>query len=110
MITTNLGYPRIGPRRELKRAVEGFWKGELGAAELLATARELRLANLRKQAAAGIDLVPSNDFSLYDQFLDHAAMFGAVPERYGWSGGPVGVETLAAAYWADRFVEARRIY
>ncbi len=96
MITTNLGYPRIGPGRELKRAVEGFWKGSIGAAEMLDAARALRLDGLRKQAAAGIDLVPSNDFSLYDQFLDHAAMFGAVPERYGWTGGPVGIDTYFA--------------
>lgn len=93
MITTNLGYPRIGPDRELKRAVEGFWKGSVGADEMLATAKELRLANLQRQAAAGIDLVPSNDFSLYDQVLDHLVMFGAVPERYGWNGGPVGLDT-----------------
>jgi 5-methyltetrahydropteroyltriglutamate--homocysteine methyltransferase len=96
MITTNLGYPRIGPRRELKRAVEGFWKGGIGAGEMLDRARELRLDGLRKQAAAGIDLVPSNDFSLYDQFLDHVAMFGVIPEGYGWAGGPVGVDAYFA--------------
>ncbi len=101
MITTNLGYPRIGPRRELKRAVESYWKGQSGAGELLAAARELRLANLRRQAASGIDLVPSNDFSLYDAFLDHVAMFGAIPERYGWQGGAVGLDTYFAMARGD---------
>lgn len=101
MITTNLGYPRIGPRRELKRAVESYWKGQSSADEMLAAARELRFENLRRQAAAGIDLVPSNDFSLYDAFLDHVAMFGAIPERYGWTGGPVGVDTYFAMARGD---------
>ncbi|MEM7051703.1 MAG: 5-methyltetrahydropteroyltriglutamate--homocysteine S-methyltransferase [Acidobacteriota bacterium] len=96
MITTNLGYPRIGPDRELKRLVEGHWRGKVSAEQLLAGAKELRLAGWRKQAEAGIDLVPSNDFSLYDQVLDHIAMFGAVPERYGWQGGDVDLATYFA--------------
>jgi 5-methyltetrahydropteroyltriglutamate--homocysteine methyltransferase len=80
MITTNLGYPRIGPDRQLKRTVESYWRGETGRDELLAATRELRLDNWRRQAAAGIELVPSNDFSLYDHVLDHLVMFGAIPE------------------------------
>ena len=82
MITTNLGYPRIGPDRELKRAVEEYWRGKIGRDELLAVAKALRVDHWQRQAAAGIDLVPANDFALYDHVLDHLAMFGAVPKRF----------------------------
>ncbi len=93
---TNLGYPRIGPRRELKTALEGCWSGRLAAAELGAAAQAIRGANWRLQAELGIDHVPCNDFSLYDQVLDTAAMVGAVPERFAWHGDTVGLETLFA--------------
>ncbi|RRN56329.1 5-methyltetrahydropteroyltriglutamate--homocysteine S-methyltransferase [Pseudoxanthomonas sp. SGNA-20] len=81
-LTTNLGFPRIGPRRELKRALEAHWRGELPATQLLDTARELRARHWRLQREAGIDLPPSNDFSLYDQVLDTALLFDAIPRRY----------------------------
>ena len=81
-----LGFPRIGAQRELKFATEAYWAGERSLDELLATAGELRAANWKLQRDAGIDLIPSNDFSLYDQVLDTIAMVGAVPERYGWDG------------------------
>ncbi len=87
------GFPRIGPARELKFATEGHWRGELAEAELLSRAGEIRLENWRFMQEAGIDLVPSNDFSLYDQVLDALALVGAVPARYGHDGGPVGLET-----------------
>lgn len=90
------GFPRIGPQRELKFATEGHWRGEVPETELLATAREIRLENWRFMADAGIDLVPSNDFSFYDQVLDALALIGAVPERYGHTGGQVGLETYFA--------------
>ena len=61
--THNLGYPRIGERRELKRATEAYWKGQLSKAELLAIGKGLRETNWKKQKAAGIDLIPVNDFS-----------------------------------------------
>ncbi|MEM7482656.1 MAG: 5-methyltetrahydropteroyltriglutamate--homocysteine S-methyltransferase [Acidobacteriota bacterium] len=96
MITTNLGYPRIGPDRELKKLVEGFWRGKVGRDELLAGGKALRLAGWKRQQQAGIDLIPSNDFSHYDQVLDHIAMFGAIPERYGWAGGAVDLDTYFA--------------
>jgi 5-methyltetrahydropteroyltriglutamate--homocysteine methyltransferase len=80
------GYPRIGAKRELKQATERFWSGERTEQELLDTARSLRAANSTLQRDAGIDLIPSNDFSLYDQVLDTIALVGAVPERYGWDG------------------------
>ncbi|KLJ00800.1 5-methyltetrahydropteroyltriglutamate--homocysteine S-methyltransferase [Luteimonas sp. FCS-9] len=79
---TNLGFPRIGAKRELKRAVERHWRGESDAAQLQATARELRLRHWRLQREAGVDTPPSNDFSLYDQVLDAAFGFDAIPERY----------------------------
>ncbi len=81
-IVTNLGFPRIGPRRELKHALERHWKGEDSADTLQATARELRLRHWHLQREAGADLLPSNDFSLYDQVLDTAFLLDAIPQRY----------------------------
>jgi 5-methyltetrahydropteroyltriglutamate--homocysteine methyltransferase len=94
--THNLGFPRIGAKRELKRALESFWSGRLGAVELFDTAKKIRAENWRLQQAAGIDLIPSNDFSLYDQMLDTCALVGAVPERFPWHGGPVDLSTYFA--------------
>ncbi|MFT3763785.1 MAG: 5-methyltetrahydropteroyltriglutamate--homocysteine S-methyltransferase [Pseudoxanthomonas sp.] len=79
---TNLGFPRIGARRELKQALEAYWRGETDAAALQATARELRLRHWRLQRDAGADVVPCNDFSLYDHVLDTAFLFDAIPQRY----------------------------
>jgi 5-methyltetrahydropteroyltriglutamate--homocysteine methyltransferase len=81
-----LGFPRIGPQRELKSATESYWSGDRSMEDLLGTAKELRAANWKLQRDAGIDLIPSNDFSLYDQVLDTVAMVGAVPARYEWDG------------------------
>ncbi|MHC6216804.1 5-methyltetrahydropteroyltriglutamate--homocysteine S-methyltransferase [Stenotrophomonas acidaminiphila] len=81
-IVTNLGFPRIGARRELKRALESYWHGESDAAQLQATAAELRVRHWKLQREAGVDLPPSNDFSLYDHVLDTAFLFDAIPERY----------------------------
>jgi 5-methyltetrahydropteroyltriglutamate--homocysteine methyltransferase len=80
--TTVLGYPRIGPRRELKQAVEKYWAGEIDANRLEEVARELRASTWTDLAARGLDTVPANTFSYYDQLLDHAQLFDAVPERY----------------------------
>lgn len=82
MKTHNLGYPRIGSNRELKKACESYWSGKTSANELQNTAASIRLFNWRLQKEAGIDLIPSNDFSLYDQVLDLCLMVGAIPERY----------------------------
>src|SRR2546423_463163 len=90
------GFPRIGPQRELKFATEGYWRGEVAEPELLETAKRIRLDNWRFMQGAGIDLIPSNDFSLYDQVLDAIAMVGAVPDRYAHGHGPVGL----GAYFA----------
>jgi len=77
-----LGFPRIGAERELKKALESYWKGEKTEAELLAVAAKIRAENWQRQQAAGIRFIPSADFSLYDQVLDHIHMFGATPGRY----------------------------
>ena len=91
-----LGYPRIGKHRELKRAVEGFWSGKIDEAELAQTAREIRRAAWQTQADAGIDLIPCNDFSYYDQVLDTICLTGLVPSRFGDPGETVGLTTYFA--------------
>jgi len=95
-IAHNLGFPPIGAGRELKRATEGYWGGKVSREGLLRTGAELRAAHWRLQRDAGLDLVPVNDFSFYDRVLDTCAMVGAVPERYGWSGGTVDLDTYFA--------------
>src|SRR6476659_1938336 len=90
------GFPRIGQQRDLKFATEGYWRGEVSEPELLETAKRIRLDNWRFMQQAGIDLIPSNDFSLYDHVLDTIAMVGAVPDRYGHGRGPVGLDTYFA--------------
>jgi 5-methyltetrahydropteroyltriglutamate--homocysteine methyltransferase len=91
-----LGYPRIGEQRELKKATELYWKGEIPAPALKSVGKELRKHHWKKQQAAGIDLVPCNDFSFYDQVLDAICLFGNVPARFGWDGGSVSLQTLFA--------------
>jgi 5-methyltetrahydropteroyltriglutamate--homocysteine methyltransferase len=90
------GFPRIGPNRELKFATEGYWRGDVSVDELQATAKRIRRDNWRFMQGAGVDLIPSNDFSLYDHVLDTIALVGAVPERYQHSGGPVDNDTYFA--------------
>ncbi|PZR12092.1 MAG: 5-methyltetrahydropteroyltriglutamate--homocysteine S-methyltransferase, partial [Flavobacterium psychrophilum] len=82
MLTHNLGYPRIGSNRELKKACENYWAGKITLQELEQAAKNIRLANWKLQQEAGIDLIPSNDFSYYDQVLDLSLTLGAVPVRY----------------------------
>ena len=94
--THTLGYPRIGPDRELKKATEAYWRGALPAAELEAAGARLRRRNWETQRAAGIDLIPSNDFSFYDQTLDLTCLVGNVPRRFGWKGGQVDLDTRFA--------------
>ncbi len=93
---SNLGYPRIGAHRELKRAVEGYWKGDLTKDELRDSAQALRESHWATQQELGLDIVPSNDFSYYDQVLDACAMVGAVPERFPWDGTEVDLDTYFA--------------
>ncbi|UGU15154.1 5-methyltetrahydropteroyltriglutamate--homocysteine S-methyltransferase [Sinomicrobium kalidii] len=82
MQKNNLGYPRIGARRELKKACERYWSGKIDREELLSVAEKLRRQNWTVQQEAGIDLVPCNDFSFYDQVLDMSLSLGAIPKRY----------------------------
>ena len=95
-IVSSLGFPRIGPRRELKTALESHWSGKTDAAALQREAAALRAAAWARQAALGVTHIPSNDFSLYDHVLDTSVMVGAIPPGYGWSGGPVSIETYFA--------------
>ncbi|MFE4453369.1 5-methyltetrahydropteroyltriglutamate--homocysteine S-methyltransferase [Streptomyces sp. NPDC056796] len=76
------GYPRQGQNRELKQAVEGYWKGRVTADALRATAARLRGDNWRQLSTTGIDEVPTGDFSYYDHVLDTTVMVGAVPARH----------------------------
>ena len=94
--TSVIGFPRIGKNRELKFATEKFFKGELAQSELEKTAKELRAYGWKKQQEAGIDFIPSNDFSFYDNMLDTAFMLNALPERYT-SLGLSELETYFAA-------------
>ena len=81
-LTSVSGFPRIGGDRELKKAIEGYWKGKHGLDQVRAAAKELRERHWRLQAEAGIDLIPSNDFSYYDQVLDTAILLNVIPQRY----------------------------
>ncbi|MFH1744457.1 MAG: 5-methyltetrahydropteroyltriglutamate--homocysteine S-methyltransferase [bacterium] len=96
VLATNLGFPRIGPRRELKRAVEGYWSGRLLESELLETGASLRKENWTFQKRLGFHHIPSNDFSFYDHVLDTIAMVGAVPRRFAWQGETVDLQTYFA--------------
>jgi 5-methyltetrahydropteroyltriglutamate--homocysteine methyltransferase len=77
-----LGFPRMGVNRDLKKATEAYWGGKISQADLLAEAKRLRLAHWQIQKDAGVDIIPSGDFALYDHILNHIQDFGAVPERY----------------------------
>ena len=79
---TTLGSPRIGPNRELKRAVESYWAGRTDQANLKSVAADLRKLTWTELTAAGLDSVPVNTFSYYDQMLDTAILLGALPVRY----------------------------
>jgi 5-methyltetrahydropteroyltriglutamate--homocysteine methyltransferase len=82
MQTQNLGYPRIGSQRELKKACESYWAGTTGYKNVLQVGKNIRRENWELQKNLGVDVIPSNDFSFYDQVLDHSLMFGAIPKRY----------------------------
>ncbi|MCC8013958.1 MAG: 5-methyltetrahydropteroyltriglutamate--homocysteine S-methyltransferase [Eubacterium sp.] len=115
MKTSVIGYPRIGSLRELKFASEKYFKGAVSADELKETAAYIRSVNLNAQAAAGIDFIPSNDFSFYDNLLDAAVLLNIIPERYrelnaspldtyfamarGYQGEKGNVKALAMKKW-----------
>ncbi|MFB4267100.1 5-methyltetrahydropteroyltriglutamate--homocysteine S-methyltransferase [Nonomuraea sp. GTA35] len=107
--STVLGYPRIGPRRELKRALESYWSGRSTRDDLDRVGAELRERTWRRLAELGLDGLPSNTFSLYDQVLDTAVLLGAVPERYrdaadpyfAMARGTEGLAPLRMTKWFD---------
>lgn len=90
----SLGFPRIGRDRELKKAQEAFWKGELSEAGLRAVGSELRKTHWQLQKDAGIELLPVGDFAWYDQVLTHSLMFGVIPERFRPHDGKASLQTL----------------
>jgi 5-methyltetrahydropteroyltriglutamate--homocysteine methyltransferase len=116
MQTANLGFPRLGPHRELKRALEQFWarpavadKTQLGADELVAVARRLRESAWRRQQALGVTHIPSNDDSLYDHVLDTAVMVGAIPRRFHHDDRSFDLGTYFAMARGDATDPARQI-
>ena len=90
--THNLGYPRIGEKRELKKATEAYWRGQSSLAELEEVGRTLRKSHWLAQKEAGIELIPSNDFSFYDQMLDMTCLLGNIPARFAWDGKAAGLD------------------
>ncbi|MBC6110170.1 5-methyltetrahydropteroyltriglutamate--homocysteine S-methyltransferase [Pedobacter fastidiosus] len=82
MLTQNLGYPRIGSHRELKKICENYWADKTGYKNVLQVGKNIRHENWLMQKEVGIDVIPSNDFSFYDHVLDHSLTFGAIPKRY----------------------------
>jgi len=96
LIAHTLGFPRIGPKRELKKALEAHWNGSIGEPELHDVARRIRAQNWALQKDAGLDYVTVGDFSYYDHVLDTSAMLGAVPARFGFRGGNVAAPTYFA--------------
>ncbi|MBN2977476.1 5-methyltetrahydropteroyltriglutamate--homocysteine S-methyltransferase [Pseudomonas lactucae] len=93
-VAHSLGFPRIGRDRELKKAQEAFWKGELDEAGLRAVGRDLRKDHWALQKQAGIELLPVGDFAWYDQVLTHSLMFGVIPERFRPADGHATLHTL----------------
>ncbi len=91
-----LGFPRIGAFRELKKAQEAYWKGNMSEAELKAEAKTIREYNRGLQADAGLTTVATGDFTFYDHILDMIATVGAIPARYNFSGDNVDLDTFFA--------------
>ncbi len=107
--STVLGYPRIGPDRELKRALEAYWDGQIDRPQLEAVGAQLREWTWRRLEALGLAALPSNTFSLYDQVLDTAVLLDAIPERYRAAADPYfamargeeGLPPLRMTKWFD---------
>ena len=117
MQTSVIGYPRIGAHRELKFATEKYFRSEISEQDLQHTAKHIRSTQWQHQKDAGIDLIPSNDFSFYDNVLDTAVLFHIVPKRYeqlnlsplaqyfamarGYQGAAGDVKAFAMKKWFD---------
>ncbi len=89
-----LGFPRIGADRELKKALESYWKGDLDQDALKRVGQQLRASHWQLQKDAGIDLLPVGDFAWYDQVLTHSLTFGVIPERFDSARDANGLPTL----------------
>ena len=89
----NLGFPRIGVDRELKKITEAFWQGKVTEKALIKTSQDLRQRHWQLQADAGIDLIPVGDFSNYDQVLDMSCLLGVIPERFNFNKDEVDLST-----------------
>ncbi|MDF2927215.1 MAG: 5-methyltetrahydropteroyltriglutamate--homocysteine methyltransferase [Paenibacillaceae bacterium] len=96
MRSGNLGYPRIGPDREWKKALEAYWAGKLEEKLFHSRLKAIRLNNLKIQQERGIDVIPVGDFTYYDHVLDTATMFGLIPGRFGYQGGEPGLSVYYA--------------
>ncbi|MGI9392056.1 MAG: 5-methyltetrahydropteroyltriglutamate--homocysteine S-methyltransferase, partial [Parvibaculales bacterium] len=94
--TANLGMPRMGENRELKRAIEAYWKGDMDEKTLEKQAKELRVRHWEMQRQAGLGAIPCNDFSFYDHVLDMVATLGAIPPRYGAHEGEISLSQYFA--------------
>jgi 5-methyltetrahydropteroyltriglutamate--homocysteine methyltransferase len=95
-VTHNLGFPRIGVQRELKKAVEAYWSGEIDQSMLRAVGRELRERHWLLQVKLGIDWAPVGDFAFYDQVLNTTALLGAVPSRFAAAPGEIDLDLYFA--------------
>jgi 5-methyltetrahydropteroyltriglutamate--homocysteine methyltransferase len=93
ILAHNLGFPRIGSKRELKWALESYWKGQLEQAKLVQIANELQAHHWKQQQEIGLGLVPVGDFSWYDHVLDMSALLGVVPPRFGEIQDEVDLDT-----------------
>jgi len=93
-VAHTLGFPRIGADRELKKALEAYWKGDLDQRALQSVGRQLRATHWQLQKDAGIDLLPVGDFAWYDQVLGHSLAFGVIPERFANTRDERGLPTL----------------
>ena len=90
----SLGFPRIGARRELKKVLESYWKGDIDQNALLEQGRKIRKMHWRMQQEAGLDWIPVGDFAWYDQMLNHSVMLGAIPDRFGRSVGGTDLDAM----------------
>ncbi|MFL4557930.1 5-methyltetrahydropteroyltriglutamate--homocysteine S-methyltransferase [Yersinia kristensenii] len=94
ILNHTLGFPRVGLKRELKKAQESYWAGNSTQEELLNVGRELRARHWQQQQQAGVDLVPVGDFAWYDHVLTTSLLLGNVPERHQNADGSIDLDTL----------------
>ena len=105
---SNLGYPRLGENREWKKLIESYWSGKLSQADLLAEMKSLRRTFLKKQADAGLDLIPVGDFSLYDHILDLSYQFNIIPRRFAKEAHDLGLYFAIARGNKDNVASAMK--